>query len=588
MSAIRYRPGLDGVRALAIIGVLLYHGQVAAAPGGFLGVDLFFVLSGFLITSLLLDDRVQHGTVRLARFWMRRARRLLPAAFLVILVALVVTAVWHATELRSLRADALASVLYVNNWHQVFANRSYFATFDRPSLLQHYWSLAVEEQFYLVWPLALLAMRSWSRRRIAVVAVVGAAGSATLMAALYNPDADPSRVYYGTDTRAMPILVGVALACAWPALGSVRPIGRGATWLLDVFGLGGLAVLGYAMTQWADFDPFVYRGGLAVAAVAGALLIASAAHPATHMSRLLAWSPLVWLGQRSYGIYLWHWPVMALSRPGVDVQWPLWQLVPLQIGITLVLAELSYRFVEMPFRTGVVQRRTRALAASLSAARRRVAMGAIAAAMAGVITAIAAAPAPAAHRPFTQLASADALVPDGELHALTPAENAHVQHVSHDIARRPVLMVGASVMLAAIRPLHQMLHAIVDAKVGRQPYDIVDRLRAYRRHHALEPVVAVQIGENGPFTTEEAEALRQVLRGVPTVVLINLRNPGRSWIAISNRKIEHLVHTWRQVVLADWRKASANPKLLWDGAHPNAAGAIVYARTVRAAINSAK
>jgi peptidoglycan/LPS O-acetylase OafA/YrhL len=587
VSAIRYRPGLDGVRALAVIGVLLYHAQVAAVPGGFLGVDLFFVLSGFLITSLLLDDRLRTGTVHLAQFWMRRARRLLPAAFVVILIALIVTAAWHPSDLRNLRGDALASVLYVNNWHQVFANRSYFAAFDRPSLLQHYWSLAVEEQFYLIWPLALLAMRSWSRRRIAVIAVAGAAGSALLMAGIYNPNADPSRVYYGTDTRAMPILVGVALACVWPMLGSVRPIGRSATWLLDALGVGGLVVLVLAMTHWTDYDPFVYRGGLVIAAAAGAVVIGGAAHPATHLSRALGWAPLVWIGRRSYGMYLWHWPVMALSRPGVDVQWPMWQLVPLQIGITVLLAELSYRYVEMPFRTGAVQRRGRALAASMSIARRRVGIGAVAAALAGVTTAIAAAPAPAAHRPFTRLASADALVPDAALHAPTPAKQASVQHVSHETARPPVLMVGASVMLAASRPLHDMLHAIVDAKVGRQPYDIVNRLRAYRRHHALEPVVAVQIGENGPFTTEEAEALRQVLRGVSIVVLINLRNPGRSWIAVSNKKIDHLAHTWRHVVLANWRKASANPRLLWDGAHPNAAGALVYARTVREAVKSA-
>jgi peptidoglycan/LPS O-acetylase OafA/YrhL len=518
---------------------------------------------------------------------MRRARRLLPAAFVVILIALIVTAAWHPSDLRNLRGDALASVLYVNNWHQVFANRSYFAAFDRPSLLQHYWSLAVEEQFYLIWPLALLAMRSWSRRRIAVIAVAGAAGSALLMAGLYNPNADPSRVYYGTDTRAMPILVGVALACVWPMLGSVRPIGRSATWLLDALGVGGLVVLVLAMTHWTDYDPFVYRGGLVIAAAAGAVVIGGAAHPATHLSRALGWAPLVWIGRRSYGMYLWHWPVMALSRPGVDVQWPMWQLVPLQIGITVLLAELSYRYVEMPFRTGAVQRRGRALAASMSIARRRVGIGAVAAALAGVTTAIAAAPAPAAHRPLTRLASADALVPDAALHAPTPAKQASVQHVSHETARPPVLMVGASVMLAASRPLHDMLHAIVDAKVGRQPYDIVNRLRAYRRHHALEPVVAVQIGENGPFTTEEAEALRQVLRGVSIVVLINLRNPGRSWIAVSNKKIDHLAHTWRHVVLANWRKASANPRLLWDGAHPNAAGALVYARTVREAIKSA-
>src|SRR5207248_8914414 len=283
-----------------------------------------------------------------------------------------------------------------------------------------------------------------------------------------------------------------------------------------------------------------------IAAVAAALLVGSAAHPATHVSRVLGWSPLVWIGQRSYGMYLWHWPVMALSRPGVDVQWSLWELVPFQIGTQGLLAEICYRFVETPFRSGAVQQHVRALAASLSAARRRLAMGAVAAAMAGVVTAVAAAPAPAEHRQFRTQASADALVPDAQLRAQPPAKHAHVQQVSHDIARRPVLMVGASVMLAAIRPLHEELHAIVDAKVGRQPYDIVSRLQAYRRHHALDPVVAVLIGENGPFTTEEAQGLRQVLTGVPIVVLINLRNPGRSWISVSNKKIEHLARTWPQ------------------------------------------
>jgi len=572
------------VRALAITAVLLYHGQVARFSGGFLGVDLFFVLSGFLITSLLLDERARRGTIHLAGFWLRRARRLLPAAFLVVLVSLIVTAAWHPAELRTLRGDALAALLYINNWHQVFAHRSYFASFDRPSLLQHYWSLAVEEQFYLVWPLALLAMRKWTRHRIAFVALLGAAGSAVLMATLYNPNVDPSRVYYGTDTRAMPIMVGVALACLWPVMSAVRPIGLGAARLLDVLGVAGLVVLLVAMTSWTDYGSFAYRGGFVIAAAAGALVVGSAAHPASRFGHALSWSPLVWIGRRSYGIYLWHWPVMALSRPDVDVQWPLWALVPAQIGMTVALAEVSYRFVEMPFRTGAVQRRLRTLSLTLPVPRRRLAMSATAAAMAGVIAVFAALPAPAQQRPFRQLASADALVPDSHIRA--PGEHGRVKAVSHSLARRPVLMVGASVMLAAIRPLHDTLHAIVDAKVGRQPDEIVDRLRAYRRHHALEPVVAVQIGENGPFTTEEAEGLKRALRGVPLVVLINLRNPGRSWIAVSNKKIAHLGKTWAPAVIADWRDASANPKLLWDGAHPNAQGAVVYARTVRTAIDS--
>jgi peptidoglycan/LPS O-acetylase OafA/YrhL len=576
------RPGLDGVRALAIAAVVLYHAQVTAAAGGFLGVDIFFVLSGFLITSILLDERARHGTVQVGRFWLRRARRLLPAAFLVVFVSMVVVAVWHPDALRTLRGDALASVFYVNNWHQVFAHHSYFDSFQRPSLLRHYWSLAVEEQFYLVWPLALLAMRRWPRRRIGAVALVGASASALLMALLFNPGADPSRIYYGTDTRAMPILVGVALACFWPVMTEVRDIGRGALRLLDLGGLLGLGVLVYAIVSWTGFGSFVYRGGLVVVAAGTALLLGAAAHPASQLARLLGARPLVWIGRRSYGIYLWHWPVMALSRPAIDVQWSLWLLVPVQVAITVALSALSYRFVEMPIRAGVAQRRIAALFASLRPTGRRIVMGGVATAAVATVFVLAVLPTPTAPAPLRRLASSDALVPAAHIQPPTK----HVRVVSNGIApRRPVLMVGASVMLAAIRPLHELLHASVDAKVSRQPVEILHRIEAYRHRHALRPVVAVQIGENGPFTSWDAHLLRRALRGVPRVILINLRYPGERWVTDANRRLAHLAKVWPQATVANWHQASANPKLLWDGTHPDPTGALVYARTVRSAID---
>ncbi|MBV9048555.1 MAG: acyltransferase, partial [Solirubrobacterales bacterium] len=237
-----YAPGLDGVRALAVTAVVLYHARVPWLPGGFLGVDVFFVLSGYLITSLLLAEYRRAGRIDLSRFWIRRARRLLPAALLVIVVCLIVEAVFLRGNLGAFRGDALASVLYVNNWHQIFAGQSYFAAFGRPSLLEHYWSLSVEEQFYVVWPLVLVGGFAISRRRWVVGAAVAAVFiSMVLMALLYHGGVDASRAYYGTDTRAAPLMIGAILAFAWPFGRMTAQPGRSARAVLDGVGLLAIA-----------------------------------------------------------------------------------------------------------------------------------------------------------------------------------------------------------------------------------------------------------------------------------------------------------------------------------------------------------
>jgi peptidoglycan/LPS O-acetylase OafA/YrhL len=560
---------LDGVRALAVAGVVLYHAGVAWMPGGFLGVDVFFVLSGFLITSLLLAERRTTGRIDLRAFWIRRARRLLPAAFLVIAVSVLAVAVFFPADLGRTRADAIASFLYVNNWHQVFADLSYFAAFERPSLLQHLWSLAVEEQFYLLWPLALgLCLTRIGTRNTVVVTAAAALASALLAAVLFTPGLDPSRVYYGTDTHASGLLVGVVLAFLWP-LGRLRTPRHGsAVLLLDAAAVLGLAGVVVAMATWTDYEPWVYRGGLLVLAAMAALLIAAVSHPACRAGRWLGAGPLRWVGERSYGIYLWHWPVMALTRPGIDVHAPRALLVLGQIAVTVALAAASYRWVERPFRTGSAQRVLRAwLDRRPPRGRLAVAVALVLGVLAPLTWVAALSPRPEAAAQIRESTAAARTAPVTK----APAERASVRR------RRP-LAVGASVMLASQRALSR--HATVDAAVARQASDILGRLESYRRAGTLPSRVVVQLGENGPPTRGEYRELRDVLGDARRVVLVNVHVP-RRWAGEVNHELEQVAAGWPQARVADWHDAASRRDLLYDDAtHPTPQGQRVYAQLV--------
>jgi peptidoglycan/LPS O-acetylase OafA/YrhL len=568
-AGLPYVAALDGIRAIAVAAVVLYHAGVAVAPGGFLGVDVFFVLSGFLITSLLLEERRVTGRIDLGRFWLRRARRLLPAAFLVIAASAIAAAVLAPGDFSRTRADALASLVYANNWHQLLADHSYFAAFERPSLLLHLWSLAVEEQFYLLWPLVLgLAVGRLGRRGAAWVTLAAAVASAVLMAVIYEPGRDPSRVYFGTDTHASGLLIGALLAFAWP-LGRLRtPPRPSAAVVLDAAGLLALAGVLWAIVTWTDYDDGVYHGGLAMIGLVTAVLIAAASHPATRLSRALGVQPLVWIGKRSYGIYLWHWPVMALSRPGVDVQAPKTLIVLGQIALTVALAAASYRWLERPIRTGTAQRALRGL---LDRRPPRVRLAVVSATLVAALAGLA----------WLGLSDPRVVRATPVLdRASTVAEQAPERQRPHG---RP-LAVGASVMLAAQPELER--RATVDAAVGRQVPDILARLAQYRDAGKLSDRVIVQIGENGPLTDDDVAELRAVLRGVQRVVLINVRVP-RSWDEEVNAALAAAVRDWPAARLADWHDASARAGLLYpDGAHPTPAGQRVYTRLIRRALAS--
>jgi peptidoglycan/LPS O-acetylase OafA/YrhL len=379
-SHVRHVPALDGVRALAVLAVLAFHAGLPWAGGGFLGVDVFFVLSGYLITTLLLAEQGRTGRIALRSFWRRRAARLLPGLLLVIAVSTVgARALMPAEDLTRLRGDGLAAVFYVANWRMVLDGDDYFSRTAAPSPFEHTWSLGIEEQFYLVWPLLLtvLVARSASRRtalrRVLAVCAAGVAVSTVLLAEVHRA-ADPGRAYYGTDTRGASLLVGaglaVAIASRWPAAaaGEVRLASRAAR-----VALGGAAAIGAAWLVWlvghtTGGEDRLYRGGLLLVALSVAALLAHVVLvPDGWSARVLSWRPLVLLGVISYGVYLWHWPVYLAVNAGRTGRTGV-ELFAIRCLVTLLIAVASYLVVERPFRRLLSECRPRRLAAGAVAA----------------------------------------------------------------------------------------------------------------------------------------------------------------------------------------------------------------------------
>jgi peptidoglycan/LPS O-acetylase OafA/YrhL len=357
----RYMPGLDGLRALAVLAVVAYHEQSGWAPGGLLGVGVFFTLSGYLITDLLLGQWSADRRLHLGDFWRRRARRLLPALFVMLAVVTAWVTLADRARLAGLRGSVAAAVSYVSNWYLISANGSYFARFAPPGPLDHLWSLAVEEQFYLLWPWLLLLglccvryRRPGALRWLTLPTLALSAASAVVMLVLYQPGLDPTRVYEGTDTRAFGLLIGAALAMVWPSRRRARLTAR-ARALLESAGIAGLAVIAVLIWRVGQYSPFAYRGGLVLLTVATAAVVAAAAHPGSLVVGVaLGWRPLRWIGVRSYGIYLWHYPVIVLTTPANSGENLL--RAAAQIAASMALAALSWRFIEEPVRHGAIGR----------------------------------------------------------------------------------------------------------------------------------------------------------------------------------------------------------------------------------------
>lgn len=619
-----YLPGLDGMRAAAVIAVLLYHARPAWVPGGFLGVDVFFVISGYLITSILLGEWREHGRINLGRFWLGRARRLLAALFFLIVAVLAVAVLFMPDEVASLREDALAAAGYVTNWYLIFDHQPYFESFGRPSLLRHLWSLAVEEQYYIVWPLLLAGGLKLIRPRLTLAATLaGAAASATLMAVLYHPDGDHSRIYYGTDTRAVGLLIGSALAFVWAPGRLPALAGRARVWGLEAAGCLAIASLIWLHLWLNDSRPFLYQAGFTLVDVASALAIAVVAHPQARLGRLFGSAPLRWVGLRSYSLYLWHWPVFMLTRPHLDVPFDGLPLLALRFGVTFALAEVSYRFVETPIRRGALGRAWRALMDGPLARRRRLRRyytGAVATAVVpvlllGVFVVSAEPPAPppelAAEQVRTGIFSSDtpSVVPNGPTPTQPPpspatAEPAPAAATAPSIAAQPeapaayapvvtstvsaadAIAIGDSVMLGAVPQLTQAVRGVsIDAAVARQVSVGISILRGWRSAGLLGDVMIVHLGNNGTFTAAQFDEMMGVLSGVRLVVFVNVKVP-RSWEGPNNAVIAGGVARYGNAVLVDWHGASAGRSDLFsrDGIHLRPEGARLYASLIASAL----
>ncbi len=590
-----YLPGLDGIRALAVIGVLLYHADLGWIRGGFLGVDVFFVLSGFLITSLILEELDRSNRVNFARFYLGRARRLLPALLLMLIIVGAVVAIWYRDAAYQFARDSLASAFYVNNWWYIATDLSYFESIGRPPLLTHLWSLAVEEQFYLVWPfLAFLVYRRFRRPGVGIFALLLALASTAWMITMSVsqgfPDfADPSRAYFGTDSHAMGLLIGAALATFWRPGRLSSTVSSGARHLVTGVGVLALAaVIGFFIVV-GEYTPWMYRGGFLALAVIVAVLIAAASHPASPLGPFLGKQPLRYLGQRSYGLYLWHWPIFMLTRPVLDIALDGVWLLAFRLALTIGVAELSFRFLEMPIRRGVIARwwrRAKTTGGRALIKARVIAVTAIATLVAGVL--VLGVSLAQAQEPPVPADVAQAIGGQTEVTIDTPdlePTTSPTPGVSASSRAGTATGIGDSVMLGARGALRSTIPGIkIDAAVARYPGAFLGRIKKIRAAGLLADTVVLHPGTNGVIPESIMRQMLDLLKDRKRVVVVNDDVP-RTWNEANNDVISAVIPDYPNAVIADWKSASkGHPEyFVSDGIHLTALGARTYANLIKKA-----
>jgi len=610
----RYIAGLDGLRAVAVLAVVLYHLNVGWASGGLLGVGVFFVLSGYLITDLLLAEREREGAIALGRFWLRRARRLLPALWVMLVVVTLWIVFLDPSQLGGIRGALLAALLYFSNWWYAFQHVSYFASFGAPSPLGHLWSLAVEEQFYLVWPLLLiLALRFVHRRWLLVgLVIAGALASAWAMAALFQPGSDPTRVYEGTDTRAFQLLIGASLAIVWPSRRLTGPLPALRRRGLDALGGLGLAVIVVMVMDTNEYQTLLYRGGMVILSLATVAVIAALAHPAALLGRILGAPPLRWIGVRSYGIYLWHYPIIVLTTPVDSTPGPV--LALLQLGATVAVAGLSWHFVEEPIR----RRGFRGVFAGLVAPRwsfRGIPTGlwaglagaglVLGIAGVGLSGAIAAAPASSVVSmptslvvvpSFTRVVTPPRPTPTCTHPPASPSPTAGSPTSPPGPNPLQATVIGDSIMIDVAPDLHQLLpNAYISGQVSRQMAALPAVIAQLRAAGELSPRLVIELGTNGPgWSPGQVAALLRPLQ-LQRLVLVNAGNdPAHpDWPPIINQELGQVAAQVPNTVVVNWEAASAaNPQYFtWgsqpgDGIHPGPIGSEAMATLIAEALES--
>jgi peptidoglycan/LPS O-acetylase OafA/YrhL len=622
LNQAQYVPALDGLRALSVIAVIAYHAELAPLRGGFLGVEVFFVVSGYLISALLLIEQSRTGRISLPQFWQRRARRLLPALFALLAAALLAARFIAPDAMEQTRSDAAAALLYVSNWWQVIHHHSYFMAVQRPPLLLHLWSLAVEEQFYLCWPLAVALLGHAARRYLIPASLSIALGSALWMAWLFDPTADATRVYVGTDCRLSGLLLGATLAAVTrrPLAPAAEPKSRATRAMHEAFAVLGLAGLSWTFVQLTDHDAWLYHGGLVLVDLATCALIVGLVQP-TFLAACFAARPLTWLGRRSYGLYLWHWPIFALSRPEQDLTLNGPRLLVLRLALTLVATELCYRYVETPVRRGALS----ALFARLRARPRLLLAwaGFLLVAAIGLVC-VTGQRAVAAHlesslpTPLTleQRAPRDNTSSTGEIPVAGP-------DVSSVVGRgipldptwpKTLTLLTDSVTLAVSKSLPLNLPGWKVEVLGRPALMVKQVVPEFLNARSVGSVVVVGLAYNSLFEKDRrnyerwaevwdrsAERLLTDLKacGAKKLVWVTLREPSAELVTEAgrdqyreyawffpyvNERIRALALRHPELALADWQAVSNVPDITKDLIHLNPAGVTLMTSTITQAV----
>ncbi|HEY0521109.1 MAG TPA: acyltransferase family protein [Ilumatobacteraceae bacterium] len=615
LNRVPYLPGLDGMRALAVVAVMLYHANHSWLGGGFLGVEVFFVISGYLITLLLIGEHERTGRVDLGQFWLRRFRRLLPAVLTMMSAMAVYMALFNRGPQGRTRGDFMGGILYSSNWYQIFVGQGYTAN-EAFVPFRHLWSLAVEEQFYLVWPLVMVGILHLGRNRLPRVALwlFGISAWISMMVAILFANGDVATtcapdamngywklfgrcinvneaLYLGTFSRAGGLLMGAAFAMVWRPMALLRGAARDKARSLDLLALGGLALLGFLawkLTLSGDghstgirFDPWLFRGGFFLTGLATLMVIAAVTHQRAVMGRLLGNRVFNWVGTRSYGMYLYHWPIYQIIRQQAGVQMSLSQWI-LAMALTLPITEASYRYIETPIRQGRIgewlrgERRPRTAAAYKR--RQRVAtFGVVSAALvgfAGVSIAMAdnrcvgqiecdsaagravdATLAPPAtdsvDQPTSTLVAVGPTVAPAPDQTVAPS-TAPPTTVLQDI---PLFAVGESVMLGA-KPVLDARGFKTAAEVSKGPDWELEQLQLAKSKYRITYGVVIQLGTNGTVTRDQYEAVLNQVSDLSLVVVMTVKAP-KPWIAGNNEIIRSLPETHPNVKVLDWEARAA-------------------------------
>ena len=575
---IRYIPAIDGLRAVAVIAVMLYHLGFTWIPGGFLGVDLFFVISGYVITRLLLDSIQRSGGLDLRAFYKARIRRLFPPLVFMIFVTIIYISIWAPETMRRFISDSPFALLGGMNWWLVFRHTDYFDTISRPPLLQHTWSLGVEAQFYLIWPLILLlVLRQFGKAKIPGAALLIAAFSGiALLIVSFEVDAanasQVSHVYFGTDTHSIGLFLGAALAVSWVPQNLQEQVNRRAQDFIDGIGVIGFVGLLGVFLLVNESDPTLYKLAFPLAGIFGCAILTSIVHPASRFAPILSSRVAVWIGERSYAIYLWHWVVFQVTRPAVDLEGSTWALYALRILVVFALADISLRLVELPVRSGLVEYWFKGMKYRTKNVQRRQKSTVVASALLLILG--------------TSYISANAISQSDKEMAIVKQQLEQPVQPSEPTGTQTggLWVTGDSVILG----IHYELDArspiaIINARVGRQAPELIEVMKADKAN-AVDSTVIFNMGNNNKLTSDQVMAVFEEVKNQPRIIVVNTAVP-RGWRDENNALIAQYAALYGATVV-DWASISmGHPEYFApDGVHLVPAGVRAYVDAITATL----